>query len=168
MLYLSQISVFVLNIVFFIVETSIFLKVFNFYTLTKRLLLFFQLCISYRLMKFKAIFFFIITCFHQAFSCTCDDFEKLSKQECGKYEVIFSGTVLEFFPCQNEKGKVVFSIQELYKGDASLEQEVFFECKNNDCPVEFVKGEEWLLFAKPHLLKKTNIIKTILQNTFIT
>ena len=83
-----------------------------------------------------------------SFACVCDDFDVISKQECGKYEVIFAGTVLKYFPCEKEKGKVIFAVQDVYKGELSKEQELVFECKTDDCPVEFLKDEEWLIFAK--------------------
>lgn len=83
-----------------------------------------------------------------SFACLCEEYSVLSKQECSKYGVIFQGTVSASDGCDNGAGKVLFSIQELYKGATSREQEIVLECKKSDCPLDFELGDDWLIFAQ--------------------
>lgn len=79
--------------------------------------------------------------------CECDEFVPLNKQECSKYEVIFSGKVLEYTPCSEENAQVTFELQELYKGDYPSPLPVLLTCESAECIPDFIKGDEWLIFA---------------------
>ncbi len=66
--------------------------------------------------------------------------------ECNKYEIIFKGKIISVAPCDNKFGVAVFEVQELYKGVATNQFKVLFEC-NVECATGFNEGEEWIIYS---------------------
>ena len=87
-------------------------------------------------------------------ACTCPPTE-LSLKECGKYEIIFRGKVKEVKDCEGRPGEAMFEVLELYKGNATKDFKVLFECKDV-CAKKFQVGEEWIIYS---LYKQINNAK---------
>jgi hypothetical protein len=81
-----------------------------------------------------------------AFPCNCPT-TGLSKEECNKYEIIFKGRVVSSKDCDFKYGEAVFEVQELYKGNATKEFKMLFDCKG-DCAKKFQAGEEWIIYSR--------------------
>lgn len=79
-------------------------------------------------------------------ACTCPT-TVLGMEECNKYEIIFKGRVKSSIDCDLKFGEAVFEIQELYKGNATKEFKVLFEC-NGECAKTFQAGEEWIIYSR--------------------
>lgn len=81
-----------------------------------------------------------------ALACQCP-LTRLSLEECDKYEIIFKGKILSVQDCGDKFGEAVFEIDELYKGNASKEFKVLFEC-GVECAQKFKPGEEWIIYSR--------------------
>jgi len=99
---------------------------------------------NFRLTFCLAILFVIST--QLANACECPPTE-LSKHECEKYEIIFRGKVVSSLDCDNKFGEAIFEVQELYKGNATLNFKVLFDCKDI-CAKKFNPGEEWIIYSR--------------------
>lgn len=101
---------------------------------------------NYKLIK---IFFFVLLLFFKiefAHACECP-LTELSRAECDKYEIIFKGKILSVAPCDNKFGIAVFEVEELYKGNATKQFKVLFDC-NVECAQQFNEGEEWVIYSR--------------------
>lgn len=81
------------------------------------------------------------------FACDCDPLDELTKENCGVYDVIFEGKVDAVKACKDGEQSVVFSIQDLYKGNYISFIEVKNECIDG-CEMHFEKGDVWLIYAE--------------------
>ncbi|MDO9000751.1 MAG: hypothetical protein Q7W45_13365 [Bacteroidota bacterium] len=97
--------------------------------------------------KFLKLFFvtvlFLISKISNACQCPLTE---LSIKECDKYEIIFKGKIISVTPCDNKFGIAIFEIDELYKGNATKQFKVLFEC-GVECAQEFSEGEEWIIYS---------------------
>lgn len=91
------------------------------------------------------ISFFYPTWFYSQ-ACECP-LSSLSKAECNKYEIIFKGKVLSVKDCDNKFGEALFELDELYKGNATKQFKVLFEC-SKQCGTRFNVGEEWVIYSR--------------------
>jgi hypothetical protein len=94
---------------------------------------------------------FLFTFFFSVFTsgskaCQCP-LTRLSTEECDKYEIIFKGKILSVVDCGHKFGEAVFEVEELYKGNATKEFKVLFEC-NVECAQKFNSGEEWIIYSR--------------------
>jgi hypothetical protein len=95
--------------------------------------------------KIFLLSFFIL---HSTFLIPCQcPFTSLSLSECDKYELIFRGRVFSVEACEREKGKALFEILELYKGNTTSKLEIVFDC-NVPCAQTFNAGEEWIIYTR--------------------
>lgn len=95
-------------------------------------------------MKFRwLIVFLLLSKF--SFPCQCP-LTQLGKAECGKYDIIFRGTIDSVGLCGNVPGLVVFSIKDLYKGVATQKFKLLYEC-DDPCFYQFKVGEEWIIYS---------------------
>lgn len=81
-------------------------------------------------------------------ACQCDELTPLSLSSCRPYEFIFLGKVQEVLPCEKEVQKVVFDCKSVFKGTYVDQLTLEFECGITACSIDFVSGEEWLVYAK--------------------
>lgn len=96
----------------------------------------------------SAWFVLLLVLFFTGTSKACDcPLSTLSMAECDKYEIIFKGKVKEVKPCGGKFGEALFEVQELYKGNATREFTVLFEC-GGECALGFNAGEEWIIYSK--------------------
>ncbi len=95
-------------------------------------------------MKAFLIFFVLLSAYAQA--CQCPP-TKLSLEECDKYEIIFKGKIVSVKDCGNKFGEAIFEVEELYKGNATKQFEVLFECQVA-CAQQFYAGDEWIIYSK--------------------
>jgi hypothetical protein len=79
-------------------------------------------------------------------ACECP-LSSLSMNECERYEVILRGKVVQVKTCDDRPGEAVFEVLELYKGNASHNFKVLFNC-NDACFYLFKPGEEWILYSR--------------------
>jgi hypothetical protein len=79
-------------------------------------------------------------------ACQCP-LTQLSLEECHKYEIIFKGKILRVADCGGRFGEAIFEVQELYKGNATSEFKVLFECKV-ECAQTFRPGDEWIIYSR--------------------
>lgn len=68
-------------------------------------------------------------------------------EECNKYEIIFRGKIVSVKDCGDKFGEAIFEIEELYKGNATKEFKVLFEC-DVECAQKFNPGEEWIIYSR--------------------
>ena len=89
---------------------------------------------------FKLVFFSLLLFFKVEFAKACQcPLSELSRAECDKYEIIFKGKIVSVAPCDNKFGVAVFEVEELYKGNATKQFKVLFEC-GIECAQEFNEG----------------------------
>lgn len=95
----------------------------------------------------KSFLFSIITFFiaGKVYSCECPH-TTLSMGECNKYELIFRGKIISVKECKDKLGEAVFSIEELYKGIATQNFKVLFDCKDA-CAQAMRTGDEWIIYT---------------------
>jgi len=79
-------------------------------------------------------------------ACQCP-LTQLSLEECNKYEIIFKGKILRVADCDHKFGEAIFEIEELYKGNATQEFKVLFEC-DVECVQKFNPGDEWIIYSR--------------------
>ncbi len=79
-------------------------------------------------------------------ACQCP-LTTLSLKECDKYELIFKGRVDSVKNCDGKFGQAFFKIEELYKGNATENFTVLFEC-GGECATGFNAGEEWVIYTR--------------------
>lgn len=79
-------------------------------------------------------------------ACQCP-LTELGRVECDKYEIIFKGKIVSVTPCDNKFGVAVFEVEELYKGNATKQFKVLFEC-GIECAQQFSEGEEWVIYSR--------------------
>lgn len=79
-------------------------------------------------------------------ACQCP-LTTLGIDECDKYEIIFKGKVVSVNTCNNNFGTAVFELEELYKGNATKQFKVLFEC-GVECAMDFNEGEEWIIYSR--------------------
>ncbi|MBA2613919.1 MAG: hypothetical protein H0U95_18295 [Bacteroidetes bacterium] len=99
-------------------------------------------------LNFFKLFFFSWLFFlnnYYGYACQCP-LTTLGIEECNKYEIIFKGKVVSVTTCDNKFGTAVFEIEELYKGNASKQFTVLYEC-GVECAMEFNEGEEWVIYS---------------------
>jgi hypothetical protein len=97
--------------------------------------------------KIVLVFLFLFgTLTQTASACECPPTE-LSEGELEKYEIIFRGKVISVVDCEHKFGEAIFEVQELYKGNATLNFKVLFECSGN-CAKKFNSGEEWIIYSR--------------------
>jgi hypothetical protein len=93
---------------------------------------------------YTALFLLVIQASSQACQCPLT---RLSVEECTKYEIIFKGKILSVVDCGHKFGEAIFEIQELYKGNATQNFKVLFECKV-ECAQKFNPGDEWIIYSR--------------------
>ncbi|PBQ32436.1 hypothetical protein CNR22_11865 [Sphingobacteriaceae bacterium] len=102
---------------------------------------------SYRpLIQVNFILFFIFSCYTPLKACQCP-LTVLSLEECNKYEIIFKGKILSVANCDHKFGEAIFEVEELYKGVATQEFKVLFDC-NEECMQKFSVGDEWIIYSR--------------------
>lgn len=79
-------------------------------------------------------------------ACQCP-LTQLSSEECNKYEIIFKGKILSVKDCGDKFGEALFEVEELYKGNATKNFKVLFEC-DVECAQKFNPGEEWVIYSR--------------------
>jgi hypothetical protein len=89
---------------------------------------------------------FMLWPFVRAKACQCP-LTQLGLEECNKYEIIFKGKIISVVECGSKPGEAIFEIEELYKGNATKEFKVLFECKG-ECAQKFLVGEEWIIYSR--------------------
>ncbi len=96
----------------------------------------------------RVLYFFLIIFFvHNASkACQCP-FTTLGINECNKYEIIFKGKIVKIKECENNFGEATFEIDELYKGAATKNFKVLFDC-HEVCAMKFNVGEEWIIYSR--------------------
>ncbi len=92
------------------------------------------------------IFFFSFLFSQVVFACECEALQTISLEECGRYDVIFEGTIDTLFTCAENQGKAVFTINNLYKGKFLSTVEVNYEC-GTSCDFYFAKGATWIIYG---------------------
>lgn len=92
-----------------------------------------------------SIFIFTVFCFFNSFACDCPAVPKLDAAYVKEHKLVFRGSVKSVGEC-NEINKAHFLVQELYKGDATKEIDVYFDCEG-DCKMTFNPGETWIIYA---------------------
>jgi len=75
-------------------------------------------------------------------SCPAIPFDSLVPTN---YEIIFCGKVIRVLPLNENLKKVIFSVEELYKGMVTREWEVLYN-PEDPCAVQFQVNDEWILF----------------------
>jgi hypothetical protein len=97
---------------------------------------------------FKIVCLGLLLFFKIEFARACEcPLTELSRAECDKYEIIFKGKILSVAPCDNKFGVAVFEVEELYKGNATKQFKVLFDC-NVECAQQFNEGEEWVIYSR--------------------
>jgi hypothetical protein len=91
-------------------------------------------------------FFLLLFIPRFSFSCQCP-LTQLSLDECNKYELIFKGKILSVLPCEDKFGVATFQVEELFKGNATAEFDVLFDC-NEECAQPLNAGDEWIIYTK--------------------
>ena len=84
--------------------------------------------------------------FKTAISCECP-LSTLGMQECDKYEIIFKGKILSVKDCGDKFGEAIFEVDELFKGNATKNFKVLFEC-GQECSAKFAPGDEWIIYSR--------------------
>ncbi len=79
-------------------------------------------------------------------ACQCP-YTALSEKECNKYEIIFRGRIVAIKDCGETFGEATFEIDELYKGNATKQFKILFDCKEV-CAMKFNVGEEWIIYSR--------------------
>ena len=97
---------------------------------------------------------FKILCFFLLFNCisfctkACQcPLTSLSTEECDRYEIIFKGKIVSVKNCNQNFGEAIFEVEELYKGNATKQFKVLFEC-GVECALLFNVGEEWVMYTR--------------------
>lgn len=78
-------------------------------------------------------------------ACQCP-LTSLGLEESNKYEIIFKGKVISVTTCNSNFGTAIFELEELYKGNATKQFKVLFEC-GVECAMDFNEGEEWIIYS---------------------
>lgn len=99
-------------------------------------------------LNFKILLFFILfNCFYlPSNACQCP-LTNLSIEECNRYEIIFKGKIISVKNCEGKYGEAIFEVEELYKGNATKQFKVLFEC-GVECAMQFNAGEEWIIYSR--------------------
>jgi hypothetical protein len=100
-------------------------------------------------MKFSFSFIFFLFLFfikNSSSACQCPT-TNLSLKECDNYEIIFKGKILSVVNCDHKFGEAIFKVEELYKGNATEEFKVLFEC-HEECAQKFTAGDEWVIYSR--------------------
>ncbi len=99
-------------------------------------------------LNFKILLFFLLfNCISfYTKGCQCP-LTLLSIEECSKYEIIFKGKIISVKNCNQNFGEAIFEVEELYKGNATKQFKVLFEC-GIECALKFNEGEEWLIYTR--------------------
>jgi len=90
------------------------------------------------------IFLFIFP-FQKTFACDCK-MAGVSTESIAKYELIFIGKVVAISGCDDEKAKVNFSVEKLFRGKCFPATDVKFDCAT-DCQMSFAPGQTWIIYA---------------------
>jgi hypothetical protein len=80
------------------------------------------------------------------FPCQCPG-TSLSLEEISKYEIIFLGKIETVKECGDRYGEAVFTVSELYKGNATEKFKLLFTC-DDPCAHKFLPGEEWIIYSR--------------------
>lgn len=96
---------------------------------------------------YRTIFALIFLVNSSVFACDCDPLDALTKENCGVYDIIFEGKVDEVKVCKDGEQKIIFSIQDVYKGNLISFVEVQNECIDG-CEMHFERGDVWLIYAE--------------------
>ncbi len=96
---------------------------------------------------FKILFFVFLLSTANAVACGCPELHPLTLADCGRYEVIFEGTINSITKCDNEKALAHFSIETQFKGDFLTIVPVYFEC-GTSCEMDFQKGDKWIIYGE--------------------
>jgi hypothetical protein len=92
-------------------------------------------------------FFLIFNCiFFYTRACQCP-LTSLCLEECNKHEIIFKGKISSVKNCEAKYGEAIFTVEELYKGNATKQFKVLFEC-GVECALSFNVGEEWIIYSR--------------------
>ena len=96
----------------------------------------------------KILLFFIAFNLVQFSSQACQcPLTSLSIEECNKYELIFKGKINSVKNCDGKYGEAIFEVEELYKGNATKQFKILFEC-GIECAQQFNVGEEWIIYSR--------------------
>jgi len=98
------------------------------------------------LLKISLSLFFIFLFGFSINACQCP-LSILSLEECNKYEIIFKGKILRVENCDHKFGEAIFDVEELYKGIATQEFKVLFDCAE-ECVQKFNVGDEWIIYSR--------------------
>lgn len=99
-------------------------------------------------MKFviRLFFLFLSLSPQRVQACQCP-ISILSREECGHYEIIFRGKVLEVKSCGDKPGVATLEVLELYKGNSEKKFKLLFNC-TDPCFYQFQSGEEWIIYSR--------------------
>jgi hypothetical protein len=95
-------------------------------------------------LKKLVVAFFIVS--HYAHACECP-LSSLSLGETNKYEIIFKGRIHSVRACAENYGEAIFDVEELYKGNATKQFKVLFEC-GVPCEQQLMAGDEWIIYSR--------------------
>lgn len=96
---------------------------------------------------FQFIFFIFLLSSAEVSACGCPELHPLTLADCGRYEVIFEGTIDSVYACSDEKALTYFSVETLFKGDFLTIVPVYFEC-GTSCEMDFQKGDRWIIYGE--------------------
>lgn len=97
-------------------------------------------------MKINLLLFFLVLLYKPLLACQCP-LTGLSVEECKKYEIIFKGKIVKVVDCDHKFGEATFDVEELYKGIATQQFKVLFDC-DEDCMQKFSVGDEWIIYSR--------------------
>jgi len=92
----------------------------------------------------RIIFFLLLT--SRSWACECP-LSALDLSTCSKYEIIFRGKIISVKDCNDNYGEALFAVDELYKGNATKEFKVLFEC-GVPCAQKLLPGQEWIIYSR--------------------
>ena len=83
------------------------------------------------------------------FGCQCPELKLLDKQVISSYDLVFLGKFEQAGNCVNSEKQLLFSELEVYKGSVlGSDIKVNFTCGNEACFIDFIAGEQWLVYCK--------------------
>ena len=101
---------------------------------------------------FNFFLFFNVT----LFACVCDSQKPISKEVLETYDVVFYGKVDSLITLANNEAIVVFSVNELYKGNSEKKTSIVYDHLSS-CMMTFELGEDWIIYASYSEFDKLNV-----------
>jgi hypothetical protein len=93
---------------------------------------------------YKILIFLLLS--YSSSGCECP-LSSLDLATCNNYEIIFRGKIISVKDCDNNYGEAMFAVDELYKGNATREFKVLFEC-GVPCAQKLLPGQEWIIYSR--------------------